>query len=127
MTLKDTDELIELIDDDIASLDKDMSSESYVCLCTLRMVKQYIKGLPTVTLDWKSIMDDWAEHDNAMIAKGREIERRLNAPKHGRWKVLASRNDAVCTNCLHYWIPNGDQYDYHYCPNCGAKMDEVEA
>ena len=43
--------------------------------------------------------------------------------KHGRWKVLASGNDAICTNCEHYWIPNGDQYDYHYCPHCGAKMD----
>ena len=47
-------------------------------------------------------------------------------PKHGRWKVLASGNDAICTNCEHYWIPNGDQYDYLYCPYCGARMDEVE-
>lgn len=85
MTLKDTDRLIELIDDDIASLDMNMSTESYyVCLCTLQMVKQYIKALPTVPLDWKSIMNDWTEHDNAMIAKGRELERKLNAPKHRR-------------------------------------------
>lgn len=48
-TLKDTDELIELIDDDIASLDKNMPREGHdVCLCTLQMVKQYIKALPTV-------------------------------------------------------------------------------
>ena len=85
--LIDADKLIELIDDDIASLNKDMSREGYdVCLCTLKMMKQYIKALPTVPLDWKSIMDDWTEHDNAMIAKGREIERRLNAPKHGWWR-----------------------------------------
>ena len=60
--------------------------------------------------------------------------------KHGRWKVLASGkdaictnrgnywipNDAICTNCGKYWIPNGDQYDYKYCPHCGARMDGGE-
>lgn len=124
----DADELIELIGDDMATLNFiDMSREGHdVCLCTLNMVKQYIKALSTVPLDWKSIMDDWTEHDNAMIAKGREIERRLNAPKHGRWKVILSGDYAICTNCEHYWIPNGDQYDYHYCPNCGAKMEEKQ-
>jgi hypothetical protein len=49
MTLKDADNLNELIDDDIAALDKSMSQEGYdVCLCTLQMVKQYIKALSTV-------------------------------------------------------------------------------
>lgn len=49
MRLIDADKLIELIDDDIATLDIiDMSREGYdVCLCTLKMVKQYIKALPT--------------------------------------------------------------------------------
>lgn len=47
--LIDADALIELIDDDIASLDKNMSREGYdVCLCTLKMAKQYIKSLPTI-------------------------------------------------------------------------------
>ena len=47
--LIDADALIELIDDDIASLDKNMSREGYdVCLCTLKMMKQYIKALPEV-------------------------------------------------------------------------------
>ena len=45
--LIDADELIELIDDDISSLN--MPREGYdVCLCTLEMMKQYIKVLPTV-------------------------------------------------------------------------------
>ncbi len=47
--------------------------------------------------------------------------------KHGRWKVILSGDYAICTNCEHYWIPNGDQYDYKYCPNCGARMDEDDA
>lgn len=49
MRLKDADALIELIDGDIASINKDMPREGYdVCLCTLQMVKQYIKVLPAV-------------------------------------------------------------------------------
>lgn len=43
--------------------------------------------------------------------------------KPGKWSFCASAEDLMCSNCLHYWIPNGDQYDYHYCPNCGARMD----
>lgn len=122
MTLKDTDELIELIDDDIASLNKDTSRESYVCLCTLKMVKLYIETLPTVALDWKSLMDDWTEHDNAMIAKGRELERRLNAPKHGRWIEIDKYHLGTCSVCGDRW---GSVEIMRYCPNCGARMDEV--
>ena len=130
MRLIDADELIELIDDDISSLDKNMSREGYdACLCTLQMVKQYIKALPTVPLDWKSIMDDWTEHDNAMIAKGREIERRLNAPKHGRWIVNNETKEWVtiyCDQCHDgMWNRKGDPYP-NYCFNCGADMREVE-
>lgn len=135
-TLIDADKLIELIDDDIASLNKDMSQEGYdVCLCTLKMVKQYIKALPTVPLDWKSIMDDWTEHDNAMIAKGREIERRLNAPKHGRWVTVsdgygngvATASICECSLCKDtIWVYKNDKRKWKFCPNCGADMREVE-
>lgn len=44
---------------------------------------------------------------------------------YGRLDFCKSTNDLMCSNCLHYWIPNGDQYDYHYCPNCGARMKVV--
>lgn len=119
--LIDADELIELIDDDIAALDNDIPQIAYdVCLCTLKMVKQYIKGLPTVPLDWKSIMDDWTEHDNAMIAKGREIERRLNAPKHGHWE-----GDGQCSACKEYPLARYMK-NPNYCPNCGTRMDGGE-
>lgn len=115
----DADELIELIGDDMATLNFiDMSREGHdVCLCTLNMVKQYIKALSTVPLDWKSIMDDWTEHDNAMIAKGREIERRLNAPKHGRW-VEDEYGIPHCSECK---AINNTVYR-NFCPNCGARM-----
>ena len=128
MTLKDVDELIELIDDDIAALNKDMSREGYdISLCTLKMVKQYIRALPTVPLDWKSILDDWTEHDNAMIAKGREIERRLNAPKHGKWIIEPDATVMHCGVCgwaFEYY--GGLEEEWNYCPNCGARMDGGE-
>lgn len=42
--------------------------------------------------------------------------------RHGRWKWYDSFS-CRCSECEKYWIAPGDQYDYHYCPNCGAKMD----
>lgn len=54
MRLIDADELIELINDDIASLDNSRIPQIAYneCLCTLRMVKQYIKALPTAEPRW---------------------------------------------------------------------------
>lgn len=42
-------------------------------------------------------------------------------PKHGRWKG-AGMGDYMCSWCA--TVVSGNRY--HYCPNCGAKMDEVE-
>lgn len=41
--------------------------------------------------------------------------------KHGRWKG-AGMGDYMCSLCA--TVVSGNRY--HYCPNCGAKMDEVE-
>jgi zona occludens toxin (predicted ATPase) len=46
--------------------------------------------------------------------------------RHGRWELSYMDDFLVCSECVHYWIYKGDQYDYHYCPNCGAKMDGGE-
>lgn len=100
--LIDADKLIELIDDDIASLDKNMTREGYdVCLCTLRMVKQYINVLPTV-----------------------------EPIRHGRWIRKDSKRYYwfECSECG--YPPPLDRFkrDWFsgYCPNCGAIIDEVE-
>ena len=45
--------------------------------------------------------------------------------KHGRWttgRVRGSLTD-ICSVC---GCDSGTIYHYNYCPNCGAKMDEVE-
>lgn len=46
--------------------------------------------------------------------------------RHGRWDVSSMNDFLVCSARCHYWIYKGDQYDYHFCPNCGAKMDGGE-
>lgn len=63
--LIDADSLIELIDDDIASLGENMSREGYdVCLCTLKMAKQYIKALPTVEAEPRVRCKDCKYHED---------------------------------------------------------------
>ena len=45
---------------------------------------------------------------------------------HGEWILQASGRDCKCSVCERYWIPFGDEYDFKYCPNCGARMDRKE-
>ena len=45
--------------------------------------------------------------------------------RHGRWEWYDSFSYR-CSSCEKYWIAPGDQYDYHYCPNCGADMREEQ-
>lgn len=95
MRLIDADKLIGLIDDDIASIDKNMTREGYdVCLCTLEMIKQYIKALPTV-----------------------------EPTKHGRW-LPSDKGDCTytCSECG--FVRDAYILEEKaYCPNCGTRMD----
>ena len=118
--LIDADKLIELIDDDIASLDNDMPREGdSVCRCTLKMVKLYIKSLPTVetvTLeDYRSMEQTVYKLTQALA----EAE-----PEHGRW-LPSDKGDCTCT-CSECGFVR-DAYileEKAYCPRCGAKMKE---
>lgn len=55
-----------------------------------------------------------------------EEQGRLIEVKHGRWKIIGMR--PVGTHLTHYCSICGGHGDneMNYCPNCGAKMDEVE-
>lgn len=46
------------------------------------------------------------------------------APVRHGWWIKCTSTYCMCSECKRYWIPIDDQYDYHYCPNCGAKMDK---
>lgn len=41
---------------------------------------------------------------------------------HGRWNVVEGKiENAICSNCVRHFQSYYEAY--HYCPNCGAKMD----
>ena len=45
--------------------------------------------------------------------------------KHMQW--IDNFNGTISCSCCHTWFHNDDRYPYmHYCPNCGARMDEDE-
>lgn len=50
-------------------------------------------------------------------------------PKEGEWIELSDRNERkyshICSNCHRFNIHEGEIEFYHYCPNCGAKMQTV--
>ena len=41
--------------------------------------------------------------------------------KHGRWEVAGDMSYVKCSHCGGLFVCY-----YNYCPNCGAKMDEVD-
>lgn len=48
--------------------------------------------------------------------------------RHGRWVSVPHKLARVCSVCNHdepYKFADIDADVYDYCPNCGAKMDEV--
>ena len=56
-------------------------------------------------------------------------------PKHGRWITVsdgygngvATASICECSLCKDtIWVYKNDKRKWKYCPNCGAKMDEVE-
>ena len=45
---------------------------------------------------------------------------------HGRWDITEGIiENAVCSNCDRHFQSYYEAY--HYCPNCGAKMDEEKS
>ena len=56
------------------------------------------------------------------IVDGKMVD--VQKVKHGRWEWEGF--NIACSECG--FMPYFDSTEplYHYCPNCGAKMDEVE-
>ena len=57
------------------------------------------------------------------------LDFQAETPKHGHWITWFENKDvrqAKCSECgMMFTLGKGR--DIHYCGNCGAKMDEVEA
>ena len=46
--------------------------------------------------------------------------------RHGRWKgkPIAGYSTVKCSECGYVFMENSGKWNY--CPNCGAKMDEIK-
>lgn len=57
---------------------------------------------------------------------------RADATKHGRWEkdgeiMMFGDIPVKCSQCGFKTLQDAaHRMDYHYCPNCGARMDESE-
>ena len=68
------------------------------------------------------------ELEQAEIQKAYELGK-AEQPKMGRWiEVINGRGGHECDLCYEYApsYQSGDEYLSQYCPNCGAKMQEVQ-
>ena len=68
----------------------------------------------------KSYMMGWNDAIDAIIDNAPTIE--AEPRKRGRW-IIHDSGWEECSEC--HWV-NTTHIVYHYCPNCGAKMNEVE-
>lgn len=73
----------------------------------------------------KDDIDDWFDE----LAEQEDQAKLPSVTPKGKWvKVKNGRGGHECNIC-HTYAPscqNGDEHLSRFCPNCGAKMDEVE-
>lgn len=55
-----------------------------------------------------------------------DLQPTVEPTKHGRWIDKAAEDCYRCSVCEEYTHMEMPRLLYHYCPNCGARMDEVE-
>lgn len=56
------------------------------------------------------------------VVKKQEL---IDTVKHGKW--IERESIISCSVCMMDWDKNSNCYEiFHYCPNCGAKMDMGE-
>lgn len=69
----------------------------------------------------------WADAGNADMRDAFDtivdLQPTVEPTKHGRWIYYPEIVAYSCSECHRYQYENNGEY--HYCPNCGAKMDEV--
>ena len=67
-------------------------------------------------------------YDKAMIVDLVDEQPTIEAEpiRHGRWKgkPIAGYSTVKCSECGYVFMENSGKWNY--CPNCGAKMDEVK-
>lgn len=92
----------------------------------------HIKDLPTWWADAGGVYGRSMKYPEGMFDCEDIVSSVENAPaadvapvRHGRWKVIEGMiENAICSNCGRHFQSYYEAY--HYCPNCGAKMDGKE-
>ena len=96
------------------------------CQAELRRIKSQRKRAAAVKRSEDGVVRDYAQEERV-----REAYKsfKINAPtvdaepvRHGHW-IEAKYPLFTCSECGATYQDIG--YGYNYCPNCGAKMDEV--
>lgn len=91
----------------------------FICEC--------IDNAPTVNTTCPNCDSGYAQGYSDGYLKGKE------ARPHGKWKDLSDgwqEGTYECSNCKSEFVlteGTPEDNEYHYCPNCGAKMDLKEA
>lgn len=63
--------------------------------------------------------------DKATLAEQFKDLNSVEPIKHGKWiSDISGGYENICSICQHEFIDKCDN-DSNYCPNCGARMDEV--
>lgn len=99
------------------------AAEAWEKACTQKC-ERLEKRIAELSLDNKMLKNMIDADKGVMLDRIRFLEAQL--PKEGEWEHMPNSYVCVCTACSKYWIPDGDEYDYHYCPNCGARMTKGE-
>lgn len=80
--------------------------------------------------DW--IAETYGENDDYVLCLDTVLMKLDDAPtadvepvKHGHW-IMKPNGYGTCSNCKMCSLDIGGGVDSDYCPNCGAKMDEVK-
>lgn len=68
-------------------------------------------------LTWEEIWEQECEDIDAQPT--------IDSVKHGKWIHPEAADCYKCSVCEEYTLMEMSRLLYHYCPNCGAKMDEV--
>ena len=87
---------------------------------------EWLKRIPLIDLSdgrglCRVIMEDDFKKAIKKMPKG--IIADVAPVRHGRWKCHGDCGVTECSACG--WSIEEYVGDYAYCPNCGAKMDEV--
>ena len=88
-------------------------------------VEDMIENAPTIEPGrGNGYRDGYKRGKRAGYKKGREVGR-----KTGQW-IRIPHDGIYCTTCKKGWSfmlgAPGDIENYHYCPHCGARMEEGE-